>query len=222
MIELPWAEFKNQVLGGVQWSILYFELANHYFIYAKQNQFTVVCKMHKDSGADQLDFENNYKNSIGNIVTDNARTQFEREDIRLQIAKAKAIINQNGEAVIRIRVPGIVGQDSRYIAGGYAFTDVFTFGDAVTEINVVDVDNIAGYGAETVLGTYHDVDADSENSGWYFWPSPQVGGEIEVEQNLMGYYGNIKSGFFVEMKFKMAQGSTATTVYCNLFLGKVA
>jgi hypothetical protein len=218
MIELPWAEFKDQVLGGIQWSILYFDVANHYHVYAKQNQFSVVCKLHKDGGADQLDFEQNYKNNINNLVTDNARTQFEREDIRLQIAKAEASVDQNGEAIVQIKIPGTVGQDSRYVAGGYAFNDSLKFGDRLEEINVVDVDNILGYGANTVVGTYHDADVDAANKGWFMYPAPQAGSEIEIDP--MGYYGNIVSGLYLQLKFKMGQGSTATKIYCDFYWGK--
>jgi hypothetical protein len=215
MIELPWAEFKEQILSNPSWSILFFNVAGHYNIYAKQNQFTVVCKLYKDNGSDQLDFEENFKPSISNIITDRNQTRFERDDIRNAAARCEAAIDENKECEIVIKIPG---ESSRFIDGGFVFTDSYVPGDSVTSIKVVDVDNILGQGAEFVVAEYHDPDLPSENQGWYMWPMPQVGGEIEI--TALGFYGEIPSGFYLEIYFKMMPSSTATKVFCNLDWGK--
>jgi hypothetical protein len=116
-------------------------------------------------------------------------------------------------------VPGEVGSgDGRYISGGYAFTDSFTFGDKCTAIAVVDVDNVLGMGAETVVQTYHDDQLPASAQGWYMWPAPQVGGEVEVDP--IGFYGFVPSGLYLELYFQLAPSGTATKVYTDFYWGR--
>jgi hypothetical protein len=219
MIELSWDNFKSQVLDTVGWSWIYFDVDGHYKIFAKQNDFTVVCKIYKDDGSDQSDFESNYKDNVSKLIVNNTKTQFEREDIILKLSRVQADFDVSGEAKISIKVPGTPGtSDVRYVAGGYAFTDVFSFGDAMNKIQVVDVDNIIGMGANTVLKTYHDEELDEENQGWYLWPSPQAGGEVEIDP--IGYYGEIPAGLYLEIYFKKTIVSGASKVFCDIWWGK--
>jgi hypothetical protein len=218
-IELPWEEFKSQCLSGSQWKCIYFDFGEQYRLFAKQNSFTVLCKMQKDDGADQVDFETNYKDLITNTFVDNTQTQFERTDIVLKCAKSSAVFS-SGEAEISIKVPGTPGSgDGRYVAGGYAFTDLFSFGDKMKSISIVDVDNILGYGAHTVIQTYHDADVDEVNKGWFMWPSHSVSGSAsgEIEIDPLGYYGFIPSGLYLEIYFEC---SLATNVYCDIWWGQ--
>ena len=217
-LELPWIEFKDQVLDSNLFQALFFDTNNEYKIFAKQNDFTVICRIYKDSGSDQSDFENNYKDSINNQIKNNVQTQFERDDILLQICRAESQFDQNCNAEISILVPGNIGQDVRYVAGGYAFTDDFEFGDSCTKIQVVDNDNILGYGAHTVIRTYHDADVDEQNQGWYLYTSPQKGGEIEIDP--LGFYGSIPSGLYLEIYFKKVQSSQSSKVFANIWWGK--
>lgn len=219
MIELPWLDFKTQVLETEQWSCIYFDVDGHYKLFGKQNSFTVICKLYKDDGADQIDFEMNYKDAITNTFTDNTQTQFERTDIVLKCAKYTAAFS-SGHAEISIKVPGTPGSgDGRYVAGGYAFTDLFSFGDKMKSISIVDVDNLLGYGAHTVIQTYHDSNVDETNNGWYMWPSHSVSGSAsgEIEIDPLGYYGFIPSGLYLEIYF---ESSVATNVYCDVWWGQ--
>lgn len=218
-LELPWDEFKTQVIANTYFKWTYFDINNHYYIIAKQNDLSVECKIYKDGGAEQVDFDANLKDSAHTNLIGNVQTQFEREDITLKIAKQVATFDVNGEAEISMLVPGVVGSgDVRYISGGFAFTDSFTFGDAMTSVAVVDVDNILGYGAHTVIKTYHDDEMAEGAHGWYMWPAPQAGGEIEIEP--MGFYGALPAGLYIEIYFKLAPGSTATKVWCDIAWGK--
>jgi hypothetical protein len=147
------------------------------------------------------------------------QTQFERTDIVLKVGCQEATFDENGFAEVSIKVPGTPGtEDGRYVAGGYAFTDSYTFGDRITKIQVVDIDNILGYGAETVVKTYHDQDLIEGEQGWFMWPAPQVGGEIEIDP--MGYYGFIPAGLYLEIYFQRAASGTATKVYIDYYWGK--
>lgn len=218
-IELSWSDFKTSCLDNEGYSWIYFDINNHYNIFAKQNDFTVICKIYKDGGSDQTDFEDNYQSSQSSILKSNVQTQFERQDIVLRTARATAAFSSN-EAEISIKVPGTPGSgDGRYIAGGYAITDAFTFGDKITQINIVDVDNILGMGAHTVIQTYHDADVDTANQGWYLWPAYLVGGVAsgEIEIDPMGYYGFVPSGLYLEIYFEAA---ASTNVYCDIWWGQ--
>lgn len=218
-IELPWNDFKNSCLDNQSYSWIFFDIDQTYKIFAKQNDFTVLCKIYKDSGADQTDFETNYKPNQSIGFKSNVETQFERTDIVLRTAKATAAFS-SGEAEISIKVPGEPGSgDGRYIAGGYAFTDNFTFGDKISQINIVDVDNILGMGTHTIIQTYHEVDVDAANQGWYLWPGPLVGGSAtgEIEIDPMGYYGFIPSGLYLELYF---EATASQNVFCNIWWGQ--
>ena len=218
-IELPWSDFKNSCLDNQNYSWIFFEIDQTYKIFAKQNDFTVLCKIYKDSGADQVDFETNYQSNQCFGLKSNVQTQFERQDIVLRTAKATAAFSSN-EAEISIKVPGVPGSgDGRYVAGGYAFTDNFTFGDKITQINIVDVDNILGFGDHTIIQTYHDSDVDEANKGWFLWPNVSVSGNAsgEIEIDPMGYYGFIPAGLYLEIYFEAA---SSTNVYCDIWWGQ--
>lgn len=200
MIELPWAEFKAQVLDTHHWNVVYFDINNHYFIYAKQNSFTVICKMHKDSGSDQADFEDNYKDLISNKITDNNRSRFEDEDIVLKLVKLAGQADGNGDLSLEVEIPGEAGEIGRYAAGFWAFTDNYAWGDAITKIEIIDTNGMLGE-AGAVVKDYHDSDLSSENQGWFFWKVFGTEGECEVEP--IGYYGQIFAGLTVRMTFKV-------------------
>lgn len=213
-LELPWSTFKTQVLDTTQWQWIYFDYSDTYHIFAKQNDFTVLCKIYKDSGADQTDFETNYKDNVSSSLVSHTQTRFEREDIRLQMCRAESAV-VDGEAEVSIKLPGEVGVDAVFIGGGYAFTNVHAFGDHVTKVQIVDVDNILGFGAHAVIATYHDDRVNEANQGWYLWPAPQSGGEIEVEP--LGFYGEAVAGLYLELYFSVA---SASTVYVDYVFGR--
>lgn len=233
-IELPWAEFKTQVLdsGNYQW--LFFQINNHYHIYAKQASFTVLCKIYKDGGADQLDFEENYQASANLPLKMNVTTESEKNDKVLKLASMEGTFDENGECTINFLVPeefnGIVPPaNGRWAAGGYAFTDAYKFGDRITEVNVIDIDRVMAIanGGLTdeqmqavvptypLLKTYHDTHVVEAYQGWRMYASQ--GGQGEIEIDPIGGYGFIPSGLYIQLKFKKAEGSPATKVAADLW-----
>lgn len=66
MKELPWTNFKSFVSARAL-SIQYFDLNDHYYLWALDGPMIVECKIYKNNAdtADKLDFENNFK-SAGN------------------------------------------------------------------------------------------------------------------------------------------------------------
>lgn len=215
-IELPWAEFKAQVLDVGSWKWMHFDVSGHYMIFAKQNQFTVFCKLFKDSGADQTDFETNYAPNSVDIIIDKTESRFERDDIVLKLSRVAGQADANGDLALSIKVPGTPGSDSRYAAGGYAFTDAYAWTDKVSKVEVIDEDNITGYGAGAVLKEYHDAEAPEANQGWPFWKMHGAEGECEIEP--MGWYGNLPSGLYLKITMKLAANANAKVA---LWWGKV-
>jgi hypothetical protein len=149
------------------------------------------------------------------------QTRFEDEDKVLHLACGTSTFS-GGEAVINLVIPGeFTGVDpetcnGRFAAGGYAFIDAFSFGDKVHKVEVIDVDDLFGYGANFVVKVYHDNDVSIENQGWLFWPEP-VGAAVEIEP--IGYYGFIPSGLTLRITAKSIEGSPATFFGCNVWWG---
>lgn len=214
-LELKWPKFK-QFVDQRAVPIQYVEINDNYYLSAFHGPLCVTCLIPKMDPAsdDQAEFEADYKATANGNIKEPVQTQFEREDIRLQMSKATADF-VDGEAEISIKLPGTVGVDTVFIGGGYAFTDVHTFGDCVEKVQIVDVDNILGMGAHTVVATYHDDRVATANQGWYLYPAPQAGGEIEVDP--MGFYGEAVAGLYLELYFK---ATNATKVYVDFVFGR--
>jgi hypothetical protein len=168
------------------------------------------------SSSDWIDSYNDQINFLKDNIPKVVQTQFERDDLILKIAKAKADVDVDGLAVVEIKIPGVMADDGcRWIDGGKAFFDVGHAGDCVTEIAIVDKDDVLGYGANTVLKTYHDEECDAINQGWYIYPTRPL--EIET----LGYYGKIPSELYLIIKAKKATGHESGTFFVSLDWGVI-
>lgn len=211
--DISWTEFKARVLDKSR--VKYLDRDTFYTITYTDTAGTLITSVLKDSGTDQQEFEADYKDFANTPAKEEVTTQFEKDDKRLKLACAEAEFDQNGEAEISIQVP----TGGRYIAGGNAFTNAFGAGDKASAVSLVDVDNLLGYGAHTVLATYHDSDMPTANQGWFFEPKSNGTGWIEIEP--IGGYGHLPEGMYLELYFKKAAGSTATKVFVNVWWGKL-
>lgn len=214
MIEISWSQFKDFVDTGSASPIYLNEPGEAYSVYLAMNGLTFKTYLRADS-SELIEFEAGYKDFFNLSLVTKSQSRFERDDIRLKMSRSEAAFS-SGEAEVSFKLPGEVGVDKVFIGGGYAFTDVFTFGDCVEKIQVVDVDNILGLGAHYVVATYHDETEAAANAGWYMWPSPQAGGEIEVEP--LGFYGEAVAGLYLELYFK---ATAATKIYVDFTLGRL-
>jgi hypothetical protein len=153
-----------------------------------------------------------------NLLKDNAPkrvvTAFEENDKRLKCARSEASFVDN-VCTASIEVPS----GGRWIAGGYAFTDHFCAGDIIETCRIIDVNNIIGYGANTVLACYEDSDAATEKQGWYFEPNHSDTGYLEIEP--IGGYAFIPEGLFLVTSIRKMEASTASKAYINFWWGKV-
>jgi len=147
-------------------------------------------------------------------------TQFEKDDKTLKLISSSASVNEDGEAEVLIKVPGTFqgttsDKPGRFVDWGKSWFSAQHEGDIVTNVEVVDVDNILGYGAGLVLKTYHDDEAPSENHGWII---PKHEGSIQVE--ALGGYGFIPAEIYLRVKAKKGESQISGTFYLNIKWGK--
>ena len=213
-IELPWSEFKTQCLDA-GWQFMYFQRGDTYFIYANQNSFFILCKIVMDDGADHVEFETMYQPGASSNIRSNVSTQFERQDIVLKLAHCDGQADGNGDLELTLKVPGTFGVDYRYAAGGYAITDSYSWTDKISKVEIIDVDNVLGQGANYIAKRYHDSEVDSANQGWPFWKSHGSEGECEIEP--MGWYGHLPAELYLRVTLKVAPNAN---VKCLIWWGK--
>ena len=155
------------------------------------------------------------KDADGNILFP-VVSRFERSDIVLKLARAAGQADANGDLSLSIVVPGDAGAITRYAAGGYAYTDSYTWEDALKKVEMIDVDNIFGYGANAVLKEYHDSEVAADNQGWFFEKHHGNEGQVEIEP--MGWYGELRGGLSLKLTFKVAANAK---VKCLIWWGKI-
>ena len=203
MLELAWSDFKTQVLDNPKWQWVYFDVDNTYHIIAKQHSLEVLCKIYKDSGAEHVDFDDNYKANATTEISPIVTTQEEKNDKVLKLACGFADF-VDGVAIVSIDVPS----GGRWAAGGYAFADVWTMGDRITKVQVTHPD----YG---VVKEYYDSECAEPNQGWAMYPAHSGTGEIEIDP--IGGYGFIPEGFTLEIH---AACANATKLAADIWWGK--
>lgn len=224
-MEVTWAVLK-QVVDDRGLSIQWIDLNDHYFMKAIDGGFTLECTLHKSGpeSAAVAEFEGSYKD-VGNASPKSeVKTQFERDDLTIKMARVKETI-VNGSARIALKVPGTPGVDEgRFLAGGYGMMDSYDPDDvlnctiedddrviawgvalaldpaAVAPVSDATVQAMGDYPNYPVLGSYTDDEVDAENQGWYFWPLSQGNaqppiGEVELEP--LGFYGAVPAGFYL-------------------------
>lgn len=221
-VELPWPDFKAHI-DSRGWAYQEFTISNTYYLFAKQNSFTALCKIYKDSGADQTEYEDDYQAGANQPIKDRVVTDFETDDKTLKLASVSGSI-VDGECVLELKVPGTFtpGEYGRYISGGYAITDKYGWDDRITKVEIVDIDNILGYGAGAVVGAYHDDEVDAENRGWRFWRGAYNGTDCEGECDVepIGGFGKIPAELYLRCTFEAGAGSPATKFCVNFWWAK--
>lgn len=145
----------------------------------------------------------------------NVVTQFESTKYTLKLACVCQAVGDDGTATILFKIPGTPGgADGRYINAAEAFFDVATPGDRITGAWFVDHDNMLGSGIDTVVGSYTDDLAPSDNQGWYLPPNRGF-----VKAETIGFYGFAPSGFYIKIVGKKGASLTTGTLYVNFEWG---
>lgn len=170
-------------------------------------------------------------------------TLLEKSDKGLRLASAESTFTGN-DCVIDVPIPGTLGTIGRYAAGGYGFTDIYGFGDRVTDVSLVDITFVyagilypatpieAGIpGTEglswadvmptgVVLGSFHDDDVDPSMKGWRLWCDDGNQGGIDIDP--LGGYGEMLAQTVLRIIFLKTGSSGATKAAVNLWWGKQA
>jgi hypothetical protein len=213
MIEVSWDQLRSFVVSR-NLSIQWLDINDNYYLRAYDGQFGLSALIPKTdpAGDDQVDFETNFKDAGNKTPFNPVTTQTELRDKTLKIFSASAPVESDGTVTLLVRIPGTAGSgDGRWVQSGIGFFDVATPGDKITSIRFTDEDNISGAGAGTVVNSYTDDEAPSDNQGWYIPPNP---GYARVES--IGGYGFAPSGFYIKITGKKGGGVTTGTLYVNL------
>lgn len=133
MTNLKWSQFKSFV-DVSKYPIFYAETDDSYELDCKEYH----CQIPKDSGADQTDFETNYKALSNKPVINEVTTQYEKNDKTLRCMCAFADTDSNGEAEFSIPIPA----SGRWIAYGDVEFESRAFGDYVKLIELTDLDRV--------------------------------------------------------------------------------
>lgn len=195
------------------------EEADAWYVFAINGAVTHETRVFKDGGADLIDLESSFESLNGNkkSFASEIITQFEKRDKTLKLASAQTDVGSDSLATVLIKIPGTPGSaDGRWIGGGIAWFDDQHKDDRIMSVEFTDEDNILGYGAGTVVGSYTDRDVDTNQQGWRI---PNKRGMIEVE--ALGGYGFAPAGFYLKIIGKKGGELTTGTFYLNIEWGKV-
>lgn len=201
-MEINWSEFKT-FIDSRNLSIQYVVYNNNYHLKGFDGFFELECLIPFDRSlsSDTIDFEDNYKANGNQSIIQNVGTKLERDDIVLKLGRISGQADANGDLILNIIIPGTTGIITRYISGGYVYVDPYTWDSALIKCEVIDVDNIFGFGANTILKQYHDSELATENQGWYFEKSYGTEGSIDIEP--LGWYGSLYGGVTLRITFKI-------------------
>jgi hypothetical protein len=208
---VEWAELKS-FLDTRSISAQYVEFSTKYLIVAIDGPISLNCLLDKKSPtpdpSDQKDFEDNYKTGGNQSYTDSNGIELHRN---------RAFANTDG---LKFRGTGIKGTatkntvtdfdykmpEDRYINGTETFLQNQEWDDSI-KLQVIDIDNILGYGANFVLdefGKDWNIATDTERQGPYILPYPAL-----VYKDLYVRMKYDATGITNDVKFKI-----------NLFLHK--
>jgi hypothetical protein len=148
-IELSWEKFKAFVISR-DLDMLMFEETSSYLLVAVDTGLSLSCVLLKDNGTDHIDFENNFK-SLCNPDKQN-------KDEMIGWGKFKAVIDssqydEEEPYEITVKFPENLGYEIYNFFGSWVHVENYGDNDYVT-FQLVDVDNILDYGANTVLKEY--------------------------------------------------------------------
>lgn len=241
--DLPWASFKGLVdskVLNVQWR----DVMDCYWLKAFDGPFQFGCMIPKlgSPGADQVDFEANYKDVGNKSVSQEVVTQLEKRDKDLVLASAQGDFVGN-LCTLQVKIPGELGDMSgRMVAGGYGFTDIYGWNDRITKVQMIDVEFVyAGlaYPATpieagipdteglswadimpdgVILGSYVDEDCLEINRGWRLWADD--GGQGGVDIDPLGGFGMLPAQAYLSLVFEKTVTSGATHAAINLWWGR--
>lgn len=139
-MRLPWSTFK-QIIADRKLDVNYIDVHQMYWLKSFDGPFEVSCEIKKSGNEDQVDFEENYKDSSNASIKTEVFTQFEKNDKTLRTFSAHTVTDANGVARFAIQVPA----KGRYVAYGDCEFETREFLDAVTKLEVSDLDRLVAW-----------------------------------------------------------------------------
>ena len=132
-VTIGWPEIKGFIDGGLPFRFVTANGAHRIYTFDDSGQLVWICVLPTDAGAPATEFVNNYSTLPPLPIIHDTRTQFERSDVDLKIARGMCPIDaETGIATIRIKTPGVFGSgDGRFVEGGYLQLSSFDEDDYV-------------------------------------------------------------------------------------------
>jgi len=206
IIAAPWSDIKAFVDERVI-SLQYRDISNNYYLVAFDGPFTLTCRIAKvdspEVGSPQYEFENNGYKANGNkkLVPDTDAYQrtdqfaFAGEGFTATAPKNGSTTNLDFKVTAERYINGIQILCSNTGAGDYA------------AFQIVDKDNVLGYGANTVLQEFAKT--------WQIADSNQDQGILQLP-----FRGKIPANTYVRIKYTAANIPLGgnVTVAANLLL----
>lgn len=205
-MEVEWSNFKSFVNSrglSVQWVVI----GSNYHLVAIDGPFQISCVLPTDETIDDvLDFVNNFKTLGNKRFSDSEGVQLNRnrafansDGFRFRGLGISATATKNTTTNIDYLIP----QD-RYMNGVSIILKNQVFGDTAS-FQIVDKDNVLGYGAGTVL--------DEFATDWNMSEDSQDQGAV-----LLPYPAKVIAGLYIRIVYKSVGTENDVLVRANLFL----
>jgi len=205
------------------------KIGSNYHVLAIIDNLALECivEIKYPKSAEQIDIDANVLQIANKVNTVDVATSLEKNDKDLKAATLRAVTDsETGIAVVEFVAPGTPGAENegRYIMGAEAFFKEAHAEDRVTKIEVVDVYDLLGYGAGTVIKSYHDDEMPEENQGWYIGVD-QYNGLIGphasyIDVKPLGGYAFLPAGFAMRITAVKDPSSKSSVFYVNLLQGR--
>jgi hypothetical protein len=210
MISVSWPDIKGFIADRKDVSLQWLDLSSKYHVFAFDGPFSLRCLLPQDGGAEQLDFEANYKATGNKSVKSEVITLFEKNDKDLKCCSGTVQVDPaTGIGVVEIQIPAT----GRWMNRGNAF---FTATEPNRATGIEVCTPPTGLPANTLypgqpalppgypLKSYHDDEMPAVNQGFRVpaIASGALAGVSDVE-TLAGY-GWIPGGLVVRITGKMS------------------
>lgn len=212
-MEVTWPIFKDFV-DARKVSIQWIDVNDHYYLKAFDSSFSISCSIYKldEDGTYKAQFEASYKalgnKPMGAICPTSGRALMpfrpfsDSEGFRFRGKGVSGLATASTVTNIDLKIT-----EERFINGCEVILKDQAFGDSCN-FEIVDVDNIIGYGAGVVLDRFAE--------SWFFSGDVQDQGQF-----ILDYPAKIIAGLYIRIAYT-STGGTNVQVRCNYFLHKKA
>lgn len=151
-IGISWLDCKNIITSRSIYP-QYQELSNQYILGLRISPLDYICIIEKNNLEELTDFETNYKSLSNKPIKQYVITEPANVSLTLYNAPDIVTVNPNETVSIDLKLQSASGESKQIIYGGALYADSPGFEDYV-RFQIVDVDNIFGYGNNIVLKEY--------------------------------------------------------------------